>query len=121
MAKRSQHAASSSTLASLLHLCFAKSKGKTRMFTLNCKGRLLTIDKPAVIGIINITPDSFYSASQQRSVDDALQLAEKMLNEGATILDLGGQSTRPGSERISPNEETDRVVPVIEAIYKNLQ
>ena len=78
------------------------------MFTLNCKGRLLTIDKPLVMGIINVTPDSFYPGSQKQSVGEALQLAEKMLHDGAGILDIGGQSTRPGSKRLSANEELDR-------------
>ncbi|MEK7224124.1 MAG: dihydropteroate synthase, partial [Bacteroidota bacterium] len=67
------------------------------MFTLNCKGRLLTIDKPLVMGIINITPDSFYKGSRFEGTDAVLQQAEQMLRDGATILDIGGQSTRPGS------------------------
>ncbi|MEO7530793.1 MAG: dihydropteroate synthase [Sediminibacterium sp.] len=88
------------------------------MFTLNCKGRLLVIDSPVVMGIINVTPDSFYSESRRPSVTAALQTAEKMLREGATILDIGGQSTRPGSDALSVDEETARVIPVIEAICK---
>lgn len=89
------------------------------MFTLNCKGRLLVIDKPIVMGIINVTPDSFYAGSRTASVDAALQTAEKMLAEGAAILDVGGQSTRPNSEQISEQEEADRVLPVIEVIIQN--
>lgn len=89
------------------------------MFTLNCKGRLLIIDKPVVMGILNITPDSFYAASQKRSPEEALQLAEIMLNDGAAILDIGGQSTRPGSIRISASEEIERVLPVVATIHKN--
>jgi dihydropteroate synthase len=89
------------------------------MFTLNCKGRLLVIDNPIVMGIINVTPDSFYTASQTQSADAGLRQAAIMLKEGAAILDIGGQSTRPGSIRISANEETDRVSPVIEIIHKN--
>jgi dihydropteroate synthase len=88
------------------------------MFTLNCKGRLLVIDEPVVMGIINVTPDSFYSGSRQASTDDALRNADKMLTEGATILDVGGQSTRPGSETIGVDEELQRVMPAIEAIIK---
>jgi dihydropteroate synthase len=88
------------------------------MFTLNCRGRLLTFDSPIVMGIINVTPDSFYSGSRQSTVDAALQKAEQMINEGATILDLGGQSTRPNSKQISAQEETERVCPAIEAIHK---
>ncbi|HEX6847088.1 MAG TPA: dihydropteroate synthase [Chitinophagaceae bacterium] len=86
------------------------------MFTLNCKGRLLAIDKPLVMGIINTTPDSFYRGSRFVGVDEIVAKAEKMLNDGADIIDIGGQSTRPGSELISVEEELKRVVPAIEAI-----
>ncbi len=86
------------------------------MFTLNCKGRLLVVADPIVMGIINVTPDSFYSGSRMSSVDKALFLAEKMLSEGATILDIGGQSTRPGSELLSREEELRRVIPAIKSI-----
>ena len=88
------------------------------MFTLNCNGRLLVITKPLVMGILNLTPDSFFKGSRISSVDEALQTAEKMLNEGATIIDIGGQSTRPGSETITTEEELNRVIPAIEAIHK---
>jgi len=70
------------------------------------------------MGIINVTPDSFYSGSRQSTVDAALQKAEQMINEGATILDLGGQSTRPNSKQISAEEEAERVCPAIEAVHK---
>jgi len=86
------------------------------MFTLNCKGRILVIDKPLVMGIINATPDSFFSGSRFNGVDEIVAKAEKMLNEGADILDIGGQSTRPGSELISADEEIERVIPAIKAI-----
>lgn len=86
------------------------------MFTLNCRGRLLVIDRPIVMGIINPTPDSFYSGSRHTSVDEALGKAEEMLRQGATILDIGGQSTRPGSGMAGADEELKRVIPVIEAI-----
>lgn len=89
------------------------------MFTLNCKGKLLAIDQPIVMGIINTTPDSFYPGSRTNISDDILFRAEKMVNEGATILDVGGQSTRPKSEQISADEELNRVLPAIEAIHKN--
>src|SRR3954452_12247789 len=88
------------------------------MFTLNCKGRLLIIDKPVVMGIINTTPDSFFAGSRKADIDAALQQADKMLKEGATILDIGGQSTRPDSELVSEGEESDRVLPIIEAVMK---
>jgi dihydropteroate synthase len=85
------------------------------MFTLNCKGKLLVLDNPVVMGIINATPDSFYKGNIN---EDMLLLAKKMIDDGATILDIGGQSTRPGSERISTAEELKRVVPVICSISK---
>jgi dihydropteroate synthase len=88
------------------------------MFTLNCKGRLLEISAPVVMGIINTTPDSFYSGSRKESVKDALHAAEKMLKEGAVILDIGGQSTRPGAAAITAAEETERILPVIETIAR---
>jgi len=88
------------------------------MFTLNCKGKLLTIDRPVVMGILNATPDSFYADSRQASVDAALLKATTMLEQGATMLDIGGQSTRPGAALIGATDEIDRVVPIIEAIYK---
>lgn len=83
------------------------------MFTLNCKGRLLVLEKPAVMGIINITPDSFYSESRKTLLQDIIRQAGDMLGEGATILDLGAQSTRPGSEYLGPGEEWARLEPVI--------
>jgi len=89
------------------------------MFTLNCKGRLLVVDKPLLMGIINTTPDSFYSSSRTEGTDASLQQAERMLKEGAIILDIGGQSTRPGSEKIRADEELKRVIAPIEAIHKN--
>lgn len=89
------------------------------MYTLNCKGRILLIDKPVVMGIINTTPDSFYAASRQQNIDSILQKAELMIKDGATILDIGGQSTRPGSVIVGKEEELERVIKPIEALSKN--
>lgn len=86
------------------------------MFTLNCKGRLLVVDKPLVMGIINVTPDSFFEGSRQQATDQILHKAEQMLEEGATILDIGGQSTRPGSERITEEEELKRIIGQVETL-----
>lgn len=86
------------------------------MFTLNCKGRLLVIDKPVVMGIINITPDSFYRGSRYQGTDAVLEQAGQMLKEGATILDIGGQSTRPGSEKLNAGPELERIIEPIAAI-----
>ncbi|OYZ00304.1 MAG: dihydropteroate synthase [Sphingobacteriia bacterium 28-36-52] len=88
------------------------------MFTLNCKGTLITLEQPVVMGIINATPDSFFGASRAASSAAALAKAETMIKEGAFVLDIGGQSTRPGSVQIGANEEMDRVAPVIESVKK---
>lgn len=87
------------------------------MYTLNCKGRLLVVDKPLVMGIMNLTPDSFYAGSRF-DASGALQEAERMIGEGAAILDIGGQSTRPGSERVPVEVELERVTGVIRAIHE---
>lgn len=89
------------------------------MFTMNCRGSVLVVDKPIVMGIINLTPDSFYSGSRHSQADEILRKAEEMLKEGASILDIGGQSTRPGSIRISAEEELKRVLEPLESIHKN--
>jgi dihydropteroate synthase len=88
------------------------------MLSINCKGKLLTFSTPVVMGIINITSDSFYTGSRHKHIDKLLVKAEQMWQEGATIIDIGGQSTRPGSERITIDEELKRVVPAIEALIK---
>jgi dihydropteroate synthase len=88
------------------------------MFSINCKGRLVSLKEPVVMGIINTTPDSFYSGSRHAAIDDFLRTADGMLREGATILDIGGQSTRPGSSRVEADEELRRVLPPLEALVK---
>ena len=88
------------------------------MFTLNCKGRLLTINQPIVMGILNINEDSFYSGNRYTVNDGLLLRAQQMIADGAAILDMGGQSTRPGSEMISADEELTRVIPAIESVHK---
>lgn len=87
--------------------------------TLNAGGKLIDLSTPKVMGIINLTPDSFFEGSRKPAVDDALQQAEKMLAEGAAFLDLGAYSSRPGADDISLQEELDRLLPVIEAFAKN--
>jgi dihydropteroate synthase len=80
--------------------------------------REFSLDKTLIMGILNVTPDSFSDGGKFFSVDEALKQAEKMISEGAEILDVGGESTRPNSQRVSAGEEIRRVVPVIEAITK---
>ncbi len=86
------------------------------MFTLQSKDRTIVVDKPIVMGILNITPDSFFEGSRVVEMDQILRKAEQMLRAGATLLDIGGQSTRPGSERLSAEVECDRVILPIERI-----
>ena len=88
------------------------------MYTINCKGKLLMLDEPKIMGIINATSDSFYEGHLSKGINGITQLAAKMLEEGADIIDIGAQSTRPGSVRINADEELKRAIPVIEAILK---
>ena len=89
------------------------------MFSLNCKGKLLLIEKPVVMGILNITNDSFYAGSRLENFDNIKNKAMQMVSEGVDILDAGAQSTRPGSNRISAEDELKKIIPVIEML-KNL-
>src|SRR5690606_2397136 len=86
--------------------------------TINCRGNLIDLSNPKVMGIINVTPDSSYDGGKTFSEKEILKQAEKMLSEGATFLDIGGYSTRPGAEEISENEEIKRVVNAVEIILK---
>lgn len=83
--------------------------------------RKISLEHTLVMGIINVTPDSFSDGGRFFSVDDALRQAEKLIVEGADILDIGGESTRPKSARVPSDEESARVVPVIEAIAKRFK
>ena len=85
-------------------------------FTFRLGEHLKTFQSPCVMGILNTTPDSFFSASRKSKMSDALKAAEQMLTEGAAILDIGGQSTRPGSEQLDASQEMERVLPIISAI-----
>jgi dihydropteroate synthase len=78
--------------------------------------REIEISSPIVMAILNVTPDSFSDGGKFYSVDTALKQAEQMIADGADVIDIGGESTRPGGERVSSDEEIERVVPVIEAI-----
>jgi dihydropteroate synthase len=97
----------------------AKDTFFRKKVTLNAGGKLIDLSPPKVMGIINITPDSFYSNSRKPAVDEALMQAEKMLADGAAFLDFGAYSSRPGAQDISVTEESDRLLPVIEAIVKS--
>ena len=87
-------------------------------FSLNCRGKIVDLSTPLVMGIINCTPDSFHASSRVQSIEKAIVLAQKHLNEGASILDIGAYSSRPGAENISSEEEINRLFPIVEAIRK---
>ncbi|MBO0999616.1 dihydropteroate synthase [Bacillus sp. SD075] len=78
-------------------------------------------NKTLIMGILNVTPDSFSDGGKYNRIDAALKHAERMVNDGADILDIGGESTRPNYERISDEEEIERVAPIIEAISRNIE
>ena len=86
---------------------------------INTKGFLIDLSKPKIMGILNITPDSFYEGSRFTDLSKVLTQAEKMLAAGATFLDIGGHSTRPGATSVSEEEELKRVLPVVEGIIHN--
>ncbi len=85
---------------------------------LDCAGRRLVLDRPCVMGIVNVTPDSFSDGGEYAAVDPAVAHALRLAEEGADILDIGGESTRPGAEDVSLDEELRRVIPVIERLAK---
>jgi len=86
----------------------------------DCAGKLLDLSQPKVMGILNITPDSFSDGGDFLSFDLAMKQAQRMVEEGVAIIDVGGESTRPGAQSVTEAEELDRVIPVIEGIAKNL-
>lgn len=86
--------------------------------SINVKGKLIDLSSPKVMGILNVTPDSFYSNSRTKSIDEALLKTAQYLAEGATFIDIGGYSSRPGAKDITTEEELERLIPVIEAITK---
>ncbi len=90
------------------------------MTILNCAGKSLDLSAPCVMGIVNVTPDSFSDGGKFFAVDQALQQARKLVADGAAIIDIGGESTRPGSTPVDVEEEIRRVVPAIEAISAEL-
>lgn len=86
--------------------------------TLLADGRRLTYDRMAVMGILNMTPDSFYAGSRRQGTDAVLAQAERMLADGAAILDIGGESTRPGADPVTAEEERARVLPAVEQVKR---
>ena len=96
-----------------------KSKNKNINLSINCNGKLVDLNTPKVMGVLNITPDSFYDGGRYKDAKSILNQTEKLISEGATFLDIGAYSSRPGADFISENEELKRIVPVVELIQKN--
>jgi dihydropteroate synthase len=94
--------------------------GKLHQTRLPCGSRVLDLSRPHVMGILNVTPDSFSDGGRFVDIDVALRHAESMVKAGATLVDIGGESTRPGARSIAPVEELERVAPVVEAIAREL-
>lgn len=88
--------------------------------TLNCNGKLLDLSSPIVMGILNITPDSFHEGSRVNTIDVALETSKRMVAEGAQILDLGAMSSRPGASIISVDQELKRILPILQSIRREL-
>lgn len=87
--------------------------------TINCKGQLIDLTLPKVMGILNLTPDSFYDGGFYKNEADILKQVNKMLTEGATFIDIGAYSSRPNAAHISESEELERLLPIIQLLIKN--
>ena len=96
----------------------AKDTVFSRKTTINAGGKIVSLASPVVMGILNVTPDSFFDGGRYTASGAFMARAETMLKEGATILDIGGYSSRPGATDISPDEERGRVIPAIQAVRK---
>src|SRR5690606_23006458 len=86
--------------------------------SINAAGRLITFEKPVIMGILNVTPDSFFDGGRHNNLDNALLKAEKLIQEGVDIIDIGAYSSRPGASPISSDEEINRAIPVIRELTK---
>ncbi|MGB2047756.1 MAG: dihydropteroate synthase [Psychrobacter celer] len=89
-------------------------------YRIRSRNKVLDLSQPQVMGILNVTPDSFSDGGQFTAVDKALQHCKQLINEGATIIDIGGESTRPNAAPVATDEEVQRVVPVVTAIRQQL-
>ncbi|HKR06414.1 MAG TPA: dihydropteroate synthase, partial [Bacteroidia bacterium] len=87
-------------------------------YTVNCKGRLLDLSSPKVMGILNISPDSFFDGGKFTEEKQIIRQAKKMLSEGADIIDVGAVSTRPGAKEVSEKSELRRLIPALENLVK---
>lgn len=106
--------------SSCLSLLSRLDWGEYLLMLLNCAGKTLDLSKPRVMGVLNVTPDSFSDGGQYYSLTKAHERAQQMAAEGAAIIDVGGESTRPGATPVSLQEELDRVIPIIEKLTVEL-
>lgn len=88
------------------------------MYSINCNGKLIDLSSPKVMGILNLTPDSFFDGGKYASEKDIINQVEKMISDGATFIDIGAYSSRPGAKSISEEEELNRILPVITTLVK---
>jgi dihydropteroate synthase len=95
-----------------------QSNGFSMNKTWNVRGRLVDVSSPLIMGVINLTPDSFYAGSRLSSTADVLRAVEHMIKEGADIIDMGGYSSRPGATDITVEEEIQRTLPVVQATVR---
>lgn len=86
--------------------------------SIQAQGRLITFEKPLIMGILNVTPDSFFDGGRHNDLDHALRKAEQLLSDGVDIIDIGAYSSRPGAAVVSPDEEINRALPVIQELVK---
>jgi len=86
--------------------------------TINCKGNLIDLSQPKVMGILNLTPNSFYDGGKYKDESQVLNQVEKMLNDGATFIDVGAYSSKPNAEFVSEEEEISRLIPIVELLVK---
>ena len=91
---------------------------QNQQLTLNCNGRLIDLSSPKVMGILNLTPDSFYDGGSFNNLNDALKQTDSLLSEGASFIDIGAYSSRPNAAHISKTEEINRLIPVLKALVK---
>ena len=87
--------------------------------TLNCNGQLIDLNTPKVMGILNVTPDSFYDGGRFKDKKSVLNQVEKLLKEGAAFIDIGAYSSRPGADFVSEEEELKRLIPIVNAVVNN--
>ena len=121
-ASKSKRIVLSATLffqSDLFYTLQAKNNGFSRQSTLNLNGKILDLSVPAILGVLNATPDSFFAGSRTTDPGEMTDRAGQMLAHGATFIDIGGYSTRPGASDVPESEEADRVLPVLESLVKN--